>query len=95
MDAKDKFLSKAAVSEPSLQQEQWAKVAHTLVAADWIVDFQDHDSGPEVIAFDPSTRIGLSITLKNNQLSTGGYINVAAQFSFSVWVGLFQCSRWG
>jgi hypothetical protein len=32
-----------------------------VVAADWIVEFNDEPSGRQVIAFDPSSRIGLSI----------------------------------
>jgi hypothetical protein len=62
MDTKDEFLSKAAVEQAfSFNKSQWANAAHTVVAAGWIVEFQDHDSGLEVIAVDPSSRIGLSV----------------------------------
>ena len=44
MDTKDEFLSKAAVELTfSFNKAQWANAAHTVVAADWIVEFQDHD----------------------------------------------------
>jgi hypothetical protein len=43
----------------SFNKAQWASAAHTVVAADWIVEFHDHDSGREVIAVDRSSRIGL------------------------------------
>ena len=62
MDTKDEFLSKAAVELTfSFNKSQWAKAAYTVVAADWIVEFHDHDNGREVIAVDPSTKIGLSV----------------------------------
>jgi hypothetical protein len=45
----------------SFNKAQWANAAHIVVASDCIVEFHNHDSGREVIAVDPSTRIGLSI----------------------------------
>jgi hypothetical protein len=60
MHTKDEFLSKAAVELTfSLNKAPWANAAHTVVAADWIVEFDDDPTGRQVIAFDPSTRIGL------------------------------------
>jgi hypothetical protein len=62
MHTKDGLLSKAAVELTfSFNKAQWANAAHTVVAADWIVEFNDEPRGRQVIAFDPAARIGLSI----------------------------------
>jgi hypothetical protein len=55
-------LSKAAVElRFSFNKARWANAAHTVVAADWIVEFNDDPGGRQVIALDPSTKVGLSI----------------------------------
>ena len=58
----DVLLSKADVDRVfSFNKKQWSEAAGQMMSPIWNVRVHEHDSGAEIIGFDPDSGIGLSV----------------------------------
>ena len=56
------LLNKADVDRTfSFNKTQWAEAASQMIAPGWTLRSYEHESGTQVIGYDPSTGIGLSV----------------------------------